>query len=238
MWLPNLTLMLFGWQKIDHNTIGSMPTFIDESGRFGWKENSSRHFTLTAVWFETSALSIACEAVISGVRAALGLPPTFEFHFAKNSDAQRMAFLQAVSACQFRYVTCTLQKWRGGTWLEGRMWRNRAYFYEKIIGPVVNSLKEYLLIAEACKNGPLNESVTFDEHTDPCYYEALRQQFYRPKAPSGRSLVKKIRSGRSEGDSLIQLVDMVCGAFGHSCESSDVYINILKARKIAHIYIP
>lgn len=215
-----------------------MPTFIDESGRFGWNDNSSTYFTLTAVWFETPALAIDCEGVIAGVRATLGLPATAEFYFVKSKDAQRMAFFQAVSACQFQYVTCTLRKWHHNKWLEGRMWRKRPYFYEKVIQPVVNSLKKYLLIAEACKDGPLCEPVTFDKHTDPVYHEILRNEFYRPKAPSGRSLVNKVRPGRSESDSLVQLADMVCGSYVHSFESSDVYTKMLKGREIDHIFIP
>ncbi len=215
-----------------------MPTFLDESGSFGWGEHASTNFALTAVWFETPALAVACETAIAGVRVVLGLPPTFEFKFAKTNDAQRRAFLNAVSACSFRYVTCTLEKWRGGKWIEGKMWRKRAYFYENIVAPLVDSLQDYLYIAEAAKAGPLNERVTFDENTDPIYCDTLRKQFYRPKTASGRSLVSKIRSGKSTGDSLVQLADMVCGSFVHGRESSDVYIKILKARKIGHIYRP
>jgi len=215
-----------------------MPTFIDESGRFGWDEHSSKHFTLTAVWFETSELAITCEKTIADLRANQGLSPDHEFKFTKSSHALRMAFLEAVSVCTFRYVTCTLLKWRGDRWLEGRMWRKRAYFYEKVIEPVVVSLKEYLLIAEACKEGPLNEPVTFDEHTDPKYRDSLRDHFFRPKAPSGRSLVKKVREGRSERDSLVQLADMVCGSFAHSLEPDSEYINLLEKQKIDHLIIP
>ncbi|HYT95280.1 MAG TPA: hypothetical protein VEL76_41565, partial [Gemmataceae bacterium] len=65
-----------------------------------------------------------------------------------------------------------------------------------------------------------------------------RHQFYRPKAPSGRSLVNKVRPGKSESDSLVQLADVVCGSFVHSFESSDVYAKILKTREIGHIFIP
>jgi hypothetical protein len=215
-----------------------MPTFLDESGSFGWGDHASTYFTLTAVWFETPALAVACEKVIAEVRVALGLPPAFEFKFAKTNDTQRTAFLNAVSVCSFRYVTCTLEKWRRGKWIDGKIWRKRANFYEKIVAPVVDSLKEYLLIADAGKVGPLNERATFDENTDPAYYEALREQFYLPKATSGRSLVSKIRPGKSMGDSLVQLADMVCGSFVHSRHASDVYIKILRSRKIGHIYIP
>ena len=70
------------------------------------------------------------------------------------------------------------------------------------------------------------------------YYETLRNEFYRPKAPSGHSLVNKVRPGRSEGDSLVQLADMVCGSYVHSFESSDVYTKMLTTREIEHIFIP
>ena len=215
-----------------------MPTFIDEAGTFGWDASASRSFTLTAIWFETPAFAIACEGVISGVRAALGVPTTFEFHFAEISDAQRISFLNAVSACSFQYVACTLQKWRKNKWLESRMWRKRPYFYQKVVAPVVDRLTEYYLLAEACKQAPLCEPVIFDTHTDKVYRETLRDQFYRPKAPSGRSMVNKVRSHNSANDSLVQLADMVCGAYAHSLVSTPVYINLLKSRKIDHIFIP
>jgi hypothetical protein len=215
-----------------------MPTFIDESGSFGWGENASKSFTLTAVWFETPEHAVACEEAIAGVRNALGMPAEAEFHFVKTSDEQRNAFFHAVSVCQFHYVTCTLQKWRKGRWLEGSEWRKRAYFYEKLIQPVVNSLQEFLQIAEASKGGPLCERVTFDAHSDPLYYQVLRDEFYRPKAMSGRSYVKKVRPGRSESDSLVQLADMVCSSYAQSFHSSDSYVKMLKAREIEHIFIP
>jgi hypothetical protein len=219
------------------STMGRMPTFVDEFGSFGWNANASRHFILTAVWFETPALAVDCERVIAALRATRGLPQTFEFHFASISDTERLAFLNAVSVCSFRYVTSTLQKWRGGKWLEGKMWRKRSYFYERVVAPVVASLKEYLLLAEECKGAPLNEPITYDRCTDKIFHQVLRDQFYRPKAPSGRSLVNKIRSRNSANDSLVQLADMVCGSYAHAFSSSDAYIRILNSRKIGEILI-
>ncbi len=217
-----------------------MPTFIDEFGSFGWNDHAAphqTHFTLTAEWFETAEQAVACEQVITGVRAALGMSPDDEFHFTDANNNQRNKFIQAVSACQFQYVTCTLKKWRDGKWLEGRNWRKRQYFFERIIEPVVASLEEYLRIAEARKGRALCERVTHDPHTDPIYKQTLRDKFYGPKAPSGRSLVNKVRPGK-KSDSLVQLADMVCGGYAHSFAASDQYVKLLKPREIAHIVIP
>ncbi len=215
-----------------------MPTFIDESGSFGWKDDSSKHFTLTAVWFETAARAIAGEEVIARIRTKLGLSAAAEFHFAETSHPQRMAFLEAVSTCEFLWITCTLSKWHKNKWLDGRMWRKRPYFYEKVIRPVVNILKDYLLIAECCKGKPLCEPVTYDENDDQIYKEILRNEFYRPKASIGRSLVRKVRPRTSENDSLVQLADMICGSYVHSFQSSEEYMTILQPKVIKHIFIP
>jgi hypothetical protein len=102
-------------------------------------EIGSKHFLLTAVWLETSQLAWVCEQTIAGVRTALGLSTTFEFHFAEISDAQRTAFLTAVSTSSFHYLTCTLQKTPKESWLEGRAWRKRPFFFERIVTPVVDA---------------------------------------------------------------------------------------------------
>lgn len=215
-----------------------MPTFIDESGKFDWDNpQASTYFTLAAVWFETPESAFACQKVIADVRTALHVPQTYHFHFTGSTHAHRMAFLTAVSVCDFEYVTCTLQKKPNGKWRE-RAWRKRPYFYEEIIRPVVKRLEGRLQKAEENKKTPLNERVTFDEKTDKVYYETLRNEFYRPKAPSGRSLVNKVRPGKSESNSLVQLADMVCGAVVHTLDASAVYADLLSGRKIDHITLP
>ena len=216
-----------------------MPTFIDESGGFGWDNDQAKtYFTLAAVWFETPDAAFACEEVIAGVRIALQLPAAFQFHFTEINHDQRMAFLRAVSVCNFEYVTCTLLKQKQGRWLLGREWRKRDYFFEKIIAPVVQELEGKLQLAQQNKNTPLNEHVVHDKNTDQIYLKTLRNQFIGPKAPTGRSLVKKVREG-PKSDDLIQLVDMVCGAVVNTFDASSVYENLLKGRKMRdNIYLP
>jgi hypothetical protein len=215
-----------------------MPTFIDESGDPGWERDSTPYFTLAAVWFQTPEQSFACEEVIAEVRARLALPPTFEFKFARINHDQKVAFLTAVASCPFSYFTCTIEKHRKGKWLEGRQWQNKGYFYERVVEPVVGSLSDYLLLAELEKGSPLNERVTYDEHTDPQYVGALREQMKKPKAASGRSLVKKVRRGKSKVENLLQLADMVCGSVVHSIYNSGEYEALIKVREGARHRLP
>src|SRR5947209_4700864 len=104
-----------------------MPTYVDESGDCGMSgRDSAPAFTLTAVWFETGALAQACEQVIAEVREKdLGVPASFEFKFSRINHSQRVAFLEALSACEFCYVACCIQKRRGGKWLVGHKWRDK-----------------------------------------------------------------------------------------------------------------
>lgn len=208
-----------------------MPTFVDESGDPGWDENSKAYFTLAALWFQTPEEAFACQEVIAKVRESLGVSPTFEFKFARIRHEQKVAFLTAVAECPFEYVTCTLIKRRGGKWLEGRQWRKREYLYERVIEPVVSSLKTNFEYAQLCKESPLNERVTFDKQTDPIYRRVLRDQFSKPKAASGRSLVTKVKPGNSRALSLVQLADMVCGATVQAIDESEQYARLIQTRR-------
>jgi hypothetical protein len=209
-----------------------MPTFLDESGDPGWNEDSNPYFTLAAVWFERPEDAFACETAIETVRTDLGVASTFEFKFTRISPEQRVAFLTGVAACSFEYVTCTLYKQRaGGRWLEGREWRKHEYLFERVIAPVVDSLAFCYEYAQLCKESPLNERVTFDEHTDPVYCRVLRNQFQKPKATSGRSLVNKVRPAKSRSNRLVQLADMVCGATVHTIFESNEYAHLIRGRR-------
>lgn len=218
-----------------------MPTFIDESGDCGWKDTGSKpHFAITAVWFETPEHSFTCAEEIDKLRREkLKVCSTFEFHFVRTNPLHRMAFLEAVADCSFYFVACVVRKRRDdGGWLEGRMWRNKEFLYERAIEPVVASLEEYFHLAEAAKASPLNERVLFDENDDPVYRRVLREKFRVPKAASGRSLVKTVKSGASKGSNLLQLADMVCGAIVHSFHKSDEYKKIIEAQSLGIHELP
>ncbi len=217
-----------------------MPTFIDESGSADWDNAQAKdYFTLTAVWFETPEAAFACKDVIDALRGTLGVVADFEFHFTGASPNRRKAFLEAVAACNFEYVACTLRKKRQGKWLAGRPWRKRPYFYDKVIRPVVDALEGRLQQAQQNKATHLNERVTYDEKTDQVYVKSLKTHFRRPKEPkTGRSLVSKVGEGKSDVESLVQLADMICGAVVHTFDASDEYEDIVIGKRIAHIFLP
>ena len=75
-------------------------------------------------------------------------------------------------------------------------------------------LKNSTLLQKSANILALNERVFIDRHTDNEYFSLIRERFLSLKSPRapGASLVKSIKSSRSESEVLIQLADMVCGA--------------------------
>ena len=82
-----------------------MLVFIDESGDSGLKieGGSSRFFTVGLVVFEDYEEANACDKRIEFLAKEIGWASVSEFHFKKNSDTVRKAFLQAVAPYQFFY---------------------------------------------------------------------------------------------------------------------------------------
>lgn len=190
--------------------------------------DSLPYFTLAAVAFESSTEAQLCQTTIAKLRESERLPPRYEFHFAAIPAVQRRTFLGAVADQKFFFAACHVQKGR----LSGRMWRDKGYFYTKVIAAVVSGLEEMMQIAQACKSRPLNAKVTADNSSDPAYFAALRREFRKPKSEAGRSLVEVVRPGRSHSSDLLQLADMVCGAVRHSFEESGEYLSIIAGKEV------
>src|SRR5262249_30201652 len=135
----------------------------------------------------------------------------------------------------FLYVACTVEKKR----LQAPGWRQKAYFYEKAITPIVGGLTEYLRIAQACKGAsPLKAQVTADDNKDAVYFTVLSREFKKHKSDSGHPLVETVKPGRSKSCSLLQLADMVCGAVIQARTGKDGYLRLLAKRKAATCSVP
>jgi len=82
-----------------------MLVFIDESGDPGLKieKGSSSFFTVALVIFEDKDEALACDQRVSLLKKELGWEEDSEFHFKRNSDKVRRAFLQAVAPYSFFY---------------------------------------------------------------------------------------------------------------------------------------
>jgi hypothetical protein len=215
----------------------AMQLFVDESGGWIGKDRNSphSHFTLAAVLIETDEMVAACTDAIVQVRTRNQLGDNFEFHFTKITEVQRIAFFSAISNCPFYYAACTIDNNR----IKGDAWKEKPYFYEKAIAPVVESLGIYLRVAQASLGKALCAKLTYDTCHDPVFQETLDAQFRKLKDSKGRSLVEKVRAGVSRTSDLIQLADMVCGsAVRFYLEGSTVYRDYIKQKEERHHTLP
>jgi len=106
-----------------------MLVFIDESGDSGLKieEGSSRYFTIGLVVFEDNDEALNCDQRIRLLKKELGLSENYEFHFKRNSDKVRLAFLTAVSPYNFFYYGIVINNDPKKLWGDG--FRNKKSFY-------------------------------------------------------------------------------------------------------------
>jgi hypothetical protein len=91
---------------------GIMLVFVDESGDTGLKidQGSSVYFTVTLVIFEENDEAQACDDRIELLKRELNLSENFEFHFSKNDNRIRTAFLEAVLPYNFFYMSIVINK--------------------------------------------------------------------------------------------------------------------------------
>jgi len=171
------------------------------------RKTSADYFAVAAVICSTPSAIAACETEIQEIRASLGVAENFEFHFARIKDRHRREFLTRVSKCDFTYAACYLDKAK----LVGQEWRDKRYFYEKIIGALADASVEFLMQAQSAKGKALKAKVVVDDNNDPIYFKVIRERFRSIKA-EGKSLVDKVGPGRSRSSNMLQLADMICGS--------------------------
>lgn len=89
-----------------------MLVFVDESGDTGLKlgQGSSRLFTVVLVAFNEDEEAINCDHRIELLKKEIGWSSDSEFHFKRNSDKAREAFLRAVSPYDFFYYGIVIDK--------------------------------------------------------------------------------------------------------------------------------
>lgn len=199
--------------------------YIDESGDPGLKidRGSSRYFTVSLVVFEEKDEAISCDQRITLLKRELGWQSNSEFHFKRNSDKVRRAFLQAVSPYNFFYYGIVINKHPKKLYGEG--FRNKDSFYKYACGLVFENAKEKLQ----------NAIVVIDKSGNMDFRNQLAQ-YLRRKMNSQTDLIKRINMQRSEGNNLLQLADYVAGSINRSIvdqkKFSSDYRNIISHREI------
>ncbi|MEK7189873.1 MAG: DUF3800 domain-containing protein [Patescibacteria group bacterium] len=121
-----------------------MLVFIDESGDSGLKieKGSSRYFTVGLVVFEDNAEALACDQRMQLLKSESGLSENTEFHFKRNSDKFKRAFLTAIAPYDFFYYGIVINK--DPDKLCGDGFRNKESFYKYACGLVFENAKEKL----------------------------------------------------------------------------------------------
>ena len=189
------------------------------------RKTSANYFAVAAILCPSPEAITECEKEIQQVRASLGLPENYEFHFGRIKDRHRRELLGRLAKCDFSYSACYLDK----TDVHGGHWSEKEFFYQKVLGALANASEDFLVAAQTLKGKPLNAKVISDDNNDPVWFKILRQQF-RILTMNGKPLVDKIAPGRSRSSDMLQLADMVCGAVVRFYNREKDYLDLLKGR--------
>ena len=206
-----------------------MHLFIDESGDCGMKTTSAPLFALTAVILEDQTAIQEAEAAIARVRSGLGKKNEYEFHFTRIGHEARLAFLEELASSPFQFTSVILEKSKIEV---PRPWREKKFFYEQVIGMLTEQLKPSLLAVRERVTKPVKARVIADDNQDPVYFTALRDRFVALKDSVGRSLISKVKPGRSNSSDLLQLADMVCGSVVSALDGQVDYLWLIRHKQI------
>ena len=184
-----------------------MLVFIDESGDPGQKldQGSSPFFSVVLVIFEDHAEALACDQRIELLRREIN-KPGMEFHFRRNSDTDRRAFLQAVAPYSFFYYSIVVDKSK--LQHAGQNLTTKDSFYKYACGLVFENAKAKLDTA----------TVIIDESGSLQFKRQLAQYLRRTIKAGNRRLIHKIKMQRSESNNLLQLADYVAGSINRSIQ--------------------
>lgn len=200
-----------------------MLVFIDESGDSGLKieKGSSRYFTVGLVMFEDNDEALACDQRIQLLKRELGLSENTEFHFKRNSDKFKRAFLTAIAPYNFFYYGIVINKDPSKLWGDG--FRNKESFYKYACGLVFENAKE-----------KLDKAIIIIDESGSLDFKRQLTKYLRRKMNGG--VIKKVKMQRSCGNNLLQLVDYIAGVINRSVQNkrkwADEYRKIIAHREI------
>ncbi len=202
-----------------------MLVFVDESGDTGLKldSGSSKFFTVALVAFDDHEDALACDQRIQLLKKEIGWPVDQEFHFKRNSNRVRTAFLQAVSPYHFFYYGVIINKNPAKLWGEG--FKNKTSFYKYVSG----------LVFENAKGRLKNATIVIDKSSSEEFQKQLEKYLkYKINRDSFPKVIKKVKMQRSESNNLLQLADYVASVINRSVASGGSIRGESFRRLIAH----
>jgi len=203
-----------------------MLVFIDESGDPGLKieKGSSRFFTISLVIFEDNDEALACDQRMTLLKRELGWKENSEFHFKRNSDRVRRAFLKAVAPYNFFYYGIVINKNPKKLWGEG--FRSKSSFYKYACSLVFQNAKDKLE----------NSTVVIDKSGNLDFRRQLAKYLRRRVNKEDKKSIKRLKMQRSRGNNLLQLADYIAGVINRSVQNrkkfAEGYRRIIAHREI------
>jgi hypothetical protein len=201
-----------------------MLVFIDESGDPGLEvsQGASAYFTVSLVVFEDADEAVACDQRIELLRREIGWKPGSEFHFHRNSDKIRDAFLKAVQPYSFFYYGIVINKAK----LYGEGFKNKESFYKYACRLVFENAKEKLHDA----------TVILDQSGSEDFRNQLRTYLKKHMNDQKNKLINKVKMQDSARNNLLQLADYVASVINRSVQQqknkADGFRKIIAHREI------
>jgi hypothetical protein len=202
-----------------------MLVFIDESGDSGLKleSGSSDFFIITLIVFNENPEAEIADARVQSLKASIGMPEHFEFHFNKIKSAFREAFMAGICNCDFFYFSIVINKRK----LTGEGFKYKDSFYKYACRLVFENAKPHLNNATVVIDGSGSREFKRQLGT------YLRKQINNKNGDS--RYIGKVKIQDSEKNNLLQLADMVCGAVARSYSGkadANTYRKYIKHREI------
>ncbi|MBI4130491.1 DUF3800 domain-containing protein [Candidatus Roizmanbacteria bacterium] len=203
-----------------------MLVFIDESGDPGLKipHGSSRFFTVALVVFEENGEAEACDQRINLLKREIKWSEASEFHFKRNSDNVRQAFLNAVSPYSFFYYGVVINK--DPKKLRGEGFKHKSSFYKYACSLVFENAKD-----------KLDQATVVIDKSGNLEFRNQLATYLRHKMNQKTKIIKKVKMQRSSGNNLLQLADYIAGVINRSVmnqkKRSDYYRSMIAHREIS-----
>ncbi len=198
-----------------------MLVFIDESGDPGFKIGSSHHLIISLIIFDDYDEADRAREQMSILCHQLRIKP--EFRFSKSTDATRQAFFELCQNFNFRIRCIVMQKHK-----------IYSHYLQNHPAPFYNYTLRQLIAHSAL----VSAKIRIDGNAKR-EFQKEAQSYLRREAPIGA--VANVKFVDSKKEPLIQLADMVTGAFGRSyandiLKQTDTWHSMLK-NKIENIWI-
>ena len=199
-----------------------MLIFIDESGDPGLKlkKGSSAYFVISLVIFEDNEEATACDQRIQLLKRELGRNNE-EFHFKRNSDRIREAFIKAVVPYEFFYYAIVLNK----NGLYGDGFRDKKSFYKYACSLLFENAKE-----------KLSNAIVIIDRSGSLDFQRQLEKYLKQRMNNGLKRIKSVKMQKSISNNLLQLADYIAGIINrsvqHKKDNAKIYRKMIAHREI------